>query len=898
MKKLKKTISLGIISTLLLSMLVIPQSVSAATFPLGENFDSWSSLDDADQGKWKNRTNGTLKAGFTDSGVNLVDADGDKALELTTASQILFWVGDAGSSDKNSYKLSYSFKSNGGRLVSWLTPWRNGDDPNVGKEGSLPLINAINGTATLGRTNMDDGMTLGEYQTGEWYKAEVILDYTTRLCKVDFKDNDGKLIGTRTTAMDSAAYAYKLVLSNWAAGSGSVLVDDISLEQTDERVTVLTFEDFENVADLNDLKKGPFTNYKDQNWSTKTDIIDTVARGDNADNKAAETIGYAGCFDWWAGEALTSGTWKISLKVYIDDIGKTIYSGLGLSSKTCKWIDRQGFMGMPTTYNGKGVNGRKFSALGGAEPARADVISDVAAKEWYDYEVIIDLDKKVANAGLYRNGKKIGARREFSLVGSPIENGFDRLGFASWEEDSYHIDDLKVERLLNYKETIDDYIIYKEDFSNMTTDDLAKDGWVFSMSGYAATIENGALKLDAINNTNAEKWMTNTNANSKIKVKYDVLINDDNYILLADVIGIGATQNSSWFVDGTPISAYVYTDGVYGFQTYYHGHNKISDSKKGSWITIENVFDFKEDLSGTVTTTVRDKTTGALLSAGQKGNPATFSLRNNTAVDDTTKDTKNFQTLRFRNWKKDSNPYIDNIVVSQYYDEPSIDDTKVTLCEADGVAADDLENVTSVLKYITLDFGAEMDKDSAAENITLAGYNAETDEYDEVVSFIGDTDGTTYKMTIEDVLKPNTEYMLTVNKNVESSLGVKLNKNYVLTFVTADADCTVEKAELYSGTTELKNISGLSKDAKVTVKSNAINTYDKDENAVVMIGYYNGNKLVGVSIEPITITKNAKTPISKDFVLPDMTEITDVDVFIWDTTTNMVPWCDVLTLSK
>lgn len=911
MRKLKKTLSFGIVVALMLSMVTMPQHASAAFNTISENFDSWTSLSDADTGKWVTNKAG----GITGAKLTAVEGHGN-VLEITSDKQISFHIGDAGENDEKSYKLSFSFKNNAGALYTWMSPWNSSTDTNPSNAGATTLFKASGGTADKAgqgwlTTNRNDvsglqgfksQLYLGDYTVSDWYNVEAILDYETRLVKMNFLDAEGNLLGTQAKPMDKYAYAHRFVMSNWGAWLGSVYVDDIKMEETAEKVTVLTDENFETATNWGDVVGGikwrQFEEYRSEGSLKNTNLIVNSERNGVA-TKAVSTCGNSNKLDWWAGGAIYEGTWKLNFKFYFDGYLTSFFGGLADSSaSSCARSTRQEILGLPydkqgldngydASGAGKGSTDRKLAAFStGGTAGRSHMIAEVDPNVWYEYEVIIDLDNKIAHVSLSRDGKKIAGRRNYSLVGSPIANGFDRFGFFTWDNKSFVMDDLKVERLMDYKSTVEDYIITQEDFTNMVDTDLTKNGWKFT-KGTAGTIEDGALKLTA-NEVNLEKWITNTNNTDTIKVKYDVMT--DNGIVFADLVGSGMThQNWNWI--GVPISAFVTSSGVYALEDAAHEHNKIASAENRRWITVESVISYNADKTqNTITTTVRDRETGELLAAGEKGNPATVPLTNRD-VDRTAITNTNLQILRFISYS--ANPsYIDNVVVSEYYDEPIIDSSRVTFTDADGNEISDFDNVSTALKNITFDFGAEMNAQSAAQNITIE------DEEGNTVAFVGDVVDKAYELTLTDVLAPETIYTLTVNKNIESAIGVTLPRGFSMEFTTGKAICTVEKAELHSATGKLSNIQGLTTGATVTVKSTAFNTYTTNKSAVVMVGYYNGDRLVNVQLEPVTLTAGKKTNISENFILPDMTNVTDVNVFIWDSTTGMVPYCNVLELGK
>ena len=98
MRKLKKTLSFGIVVALMLSMVTMPQHASAAFNTISENFDSWTSLSDADTGKWVTNKAG----GITGAKLTAVEGHGN-VLEITSDKQISFHIGDAGENDEKSY---------------------------------------------------------------------------------------------------------------------------------------------------------------------------------------------------------------------------------------------------------------------------------------------------------------------------------------------------------------------------------------------------------------------------------------------------------------------------------------------------------------------------------------------------------------------------------------------------------------------------------------------------------------------------------------------------------------------------------------------------------------------------------------------------------------------------
>ena len=194
------------------------------------------------------------------------------------------------------------------------------------------------------------------------------------------------------------------------------------------------------------------------------------------------------------------------------------------------------------------------------------------------------------------------------------------------------------------------------------------------------------------------------------------------------------------------------------------------------------------------------------------------------------------------------------------------------------------------INKIKLDFGTVMNQLSVRNKISI------TDSKGGNVLFRGMFDGPKYVIEIFDRLNASETYTLRVLKNVTNELGITMEDAFTMNFATNAGEIFSTLVLKNLDGTKIEALNGLAEGQSVSAELDYVNSTGKSMNAFICFSYYNGNKLVKCSFEPISLAAaDKKGNTSVTYTVNGLTGSNNVKVMFWDTD-SLVPFADAVDL--
>ncbi len=505
------------------------------------------------------------------------------------------------------------------------------------------------------------------------------------------------------------------------------------------------------------------------------------------------------------------------------------------------------------------------------------LVPKVEYGKWYDFNVILDYDKGLYNVQVSCEGKVVSQLRDLPMTlyfnsDNGIAEDFEYIRYRV-SKGGLFMDNVSVEAIK--AENDEDRVIIKNDFNGITDRNQA---YKYYWSSYA----NKELIYETLDDAHG----TSVNLTGRDKYLYAPIraLDSGKYKIKYSYYATGSPINVAFdTTDAMDISlVYVYSDGSM-YHTYRGADAQVLMCEPGlnKWITVEHIIDLNARTNSYIVT----DESGKVLA---EDTVASFISR----ADYSVTSSGTISKLWLGSWG-DGTCYFDDVEVSYYVEKPSLSAKDITMTDARGAKIEKIaDGITPAISKITLNFGNEMNSDSLASGLSL------TDENGNAVEFTGTVSGTEYVMTLSNVLKGETSYTLKVLAGVESLDGMKMDTEYSLTFKTGKGE---SKANLLSVTldgTAVESVSALKAGDVLTVNTEFVNFGETAADAMWIIGYYNGKQFVGRDSVSAKVPAGALTVDPVEFTMPDLTDITDISVFLWDTNASMKPYCEQITIGQ
>lgn len=221
---------------------------------------------------------------------------------------------------------------------------------------------------------------------------------------------------------------------------------------------------------------------------------------------------------------------------------------------------------------------------------------------------------------------------------------------------------------------------------------------------------------------------------------------------------------------------------------------------------------------------------------------------------------------------------------------PSLSSDKIEFYDDDTKITNTTEGMSPNVNKIKLDFGTVMNQFSVRNKISI------TDSNGGRVLFRGMFDDSKYVIDIFDRLSASETYTLNVPKSVANELGTTMEDAFTMEFATNAGEIFSTLVLKNSDGTNVEALNGLAEGQNVRAEMEYVNSTGKAVDAFVCFSYYNGNKLVKCSIEPISLTAaDKKGNAYATHTVDSLTGIDNVKVMFWDRD-SLVPFADAVDL--
>lgn len=232
--------------------------------------------------------------------------------------------------------------------------------------------------------------------------------------------------------------------------------------------------------------------------------------------------------------------------------------------------------------------------------------------------------------------------------------------------------------------------------------------------------------------------------------------------------------------------------------------------------------------------------------------------------------------------------YVDNILVQEKLAKPELNSDRVTFLDKNDASINCSNTELSLLtKKISLDFGTRMKEDTFAQNITL------TKKDGTAVDFGFETSGTS--VILKDLaLEPTTEYTLTVKSGIAGKDGQTLGKDYTLNLKTGANVSEMRLNSVKIGDTKVENFAGLT-GGDATVVIDSINTTTKQNDAVLIIAYYDGgNRLLLADAQNVSGAAESSAAVNAAVTIAKPEGCAKVKVMLWNSLGKTEPLSAIL----
>ena len=232
---------------------------------------------------------------------------------------------------------------------------------------------------------------------------------------------------------------------------------------------------------------------------------------------------------------------------------------------------------------------------------------------------------------------------------------------------------------------------------------------------------------------------------------------------------------------------------------------------------------------------------------------------------------------------------VDNILISQADNtSPELGNNSVTYITNGGEVSGDLNNISLNTAKIAIDFKDIINIRTALGKISLkASDNTE-------VGYTLSQDGTKLILNLNEGLKAETEYKLTISNGIKSLSDSVVTGVKEFTLKTGKKEFSAKLSALKIGETEVLNYSQW-KAAEATVKLNVTNTMGEDVTVPLVIAYYaQSGELLDIQSIDVTIADKSEGEQTKAITLKKPEKAVRAKVMCWKSLDSAKPLSKML----
>lgn len=212
-------------------------------------------------------------------------------------------------------------------------------------------------------------------------------------------------------------------------------------------------------------------------------------------------------------------------------------------------------------------------------------------------------------------------------------------------------------------------------------------------------------------------------------------------------------------------------------------------------------------------------------------------------------------------------------------------------CDDNETSLDDI--ISSDTKEIKIDFDADMQLSTLnADNIIIcekeSGNKVEYDIKKTVNS---------YTMSLENLLKPNCDYVLKFKGDISNTTGDKIGSDTEFEFKTGDGVFGFRLNGLSVGDNKNPAIGDILNSTGIVANVSVKNTTESTKSGLLIITYFNGDEMLKAVYESFTTDADVKNKeISRDISVTPPAGADNVRIFLWDGIKSMITYGDVLNI--
>lgn len=730
------------------------------------------------------------------------------------------------------------------------------------KDGAKNVIIRTQGGYFYLREEIDGSDTIGcPYEVNEWYDVSCIVNTKLNNYSVTIsKDGTALLRRSALRISQTTERPGMIRFRCWdKAGSPGYLIDDFSAtDVTENHSQVLLSEDFERYTTV--TGGAVYTDLAKSGWSGATEIIE---EGTNKYLKLNGDLNFH-----FNSDAAKSGKVRVKASMKFDE-GAIVLGGELLGEG-----QPESLLGFQACYE------RIVTNVSGTGDEDKKLVGTLNAGQWYDFCYIVDYETQTYNVGVSTNGTAIAQIRDIPahIMGSQTAflTGLKTLRFRTWaaKTGTGYLDNVSIE-VIQAEEDSDRTIVY-DDFSNLTDDNYVGYEWRgndgTNRPSYEVSDESHgkSLVLSTIKGSTVSGLYKKLRL-TKGQYKVSMAVKPMGANMIASINTIAGKEGGFFFISGNKL----YHSALGAIETYY-----LCDIDASAWTKIEGIINIGKKK---ITYTIRDENDVII-------KKATFDYFRQLS-DPSLKIDATIKEIGLRNWSATTEVYVDDFKVAYYPDTPTLTETDIQFTDyADNILSEMVTGVTPLVKSISLNFGCVLDESSLEDAVSL------TDGVS-FVEYTASISDSIYIMEISKALKANTAYTLRVDPKVASAEGAHLGSVFTLNFTTGSNATVIQLKNLTVSGTAVSKLSEIKAGDVLQVNTDFANCSGSAITLAYSIAYYNEDRLVGV--ETKTAENIADGTISlapAAFTVGDLTDVTEINVFLWDNTKDLKAFCTPLVL--
>ncbi len=233
---------------------------------------------------------------------------------------------------------------------------------------------------------------------------------------------------------------------------------------------------------------------------------------------------------------------------------------------------------------------------------------------------------------------------------------------------------------------------------------------------------------------------------------------------------------------------------------------------------------------------------------------------------------------------------VDNILIRQADNtSPKLGNNSVTYITNGGAVSGDLNNISLNTAKIAIDFKDIINIRTAQGKISLKSLSDNTE-----VGYTLSQDGTKLILNLNEGLKAETEYKLTISNGIKSLSDSVVTGVKEFTLKTGKKEFSAKLSALKIGETEVLNYSQW-KAAEATAKLNVTNTMGEDVTVPLVIAYYaQSGELLDIQSIDVTIADKSEGEQTKAITLKKPEKAVRAKVMCWKSLDSAKPLSKML----